>query len=284
MARFGERLRRGLTTEEQSPPGPTGEVIEPTATERLAALLAEQNEIHATLAEHREQRAELLKQDDSLGAIRALGTEDAELKLRLEQLGARVPDLERELAEERRAQFEAAWQSHRPGLATAQADLTEAIQNFFAVMERANALHARAAQGFGSRVADEFVRPPPTVIYNDWALREYLKAIERRQRPAAAAQLMVEMAFDAPFFVPAAERFVPKRVPYQLVEEISPIAPMRRVRLLHTVRASNLNIGHARLRAGEEMEFPARAAFALTYSGVGVYTDIETAETATAAA
>jgi len=44
-------------------------------------------------------------------------------------------------------------------------------------------------------------------------------------------------------------------------------------RILHTVRTANLNIGHARLRQGEEMPVPARAAFVLTYAGVAEYLD-----------
>ena len=247
-------------------------------------MLAEQGEINATLAEHRAKRAELLREDGELDldAIRAMQTADETLRLRLEQLAIRLPDVERELAQERREEWECAWQTHVPILAQAEAELMEAIQTFFAALEHANAVFVRA-QGFGERLR-EFVRPPPPIIFNEWALREYLKTVERRQQPAVALALVELTVDDAALFAPAAERFVPRRVPYRLVEEISPIAPMRKVRLLHTVRASNLAIGHAKLRAGEEMMFPARAAFVLTYSGVGVYTDVETAETATAAA
>ena len=49
------------------------------------------------LAEHREQRAELLREDGSLGAIRALATEDDGLNLRLEQLALRLAGVEQEL-------------------------------------------------------------------------------------------------------------------------------------------------------------------------------------------
>jgi hypothetical protein len=161
-------------------------------------------------------------------------------------------------------------------------ELAEAIRTFYTALRRAHERHT-AARVFGDRVTTEFVRPPPTEPINNYSLHVYLQAIEQRQQRIPPAP-MLEMLVEMPLHIPPAERFVPRRVPYQLVEEISPIAPMRRVRLLHTVRASNLNIGHARLRAGEEMAFPARAAFVLTFSGVGVYTDVETAETATAAA
>ena len=274
---FGKKAHSAGTS-----PEPEQQPVELSAQERLNALLAEQSTIHATLAEHREKRAQLLREDGTLGAIRALATEDDALKLRLEQLALRFADVERELAQERRDEFERAWLSHLPVLAQAEAELTEAIRAFFAAMERANAVYFRA-QGFGERLR-EFVRPPPPVIFNEWALREFVKAVERRQQPTASSAPMLEMLVEEPLHIPPDQRFVPRRVPYQLVEQISPIAPMRRVRLLHTVRASNLAIGHARLRAGEEMAFPARAAFMLTFSGVGEYTDVETAETAIAAA
>ena len=167
--------------------------------------------------------------------------------------------------------------------AQAEQRLAAAIAEIYSALTAVQDAHARAyRRGFADRLG-EFLKPPPSSPISDFALREYLKFAELRRQPTAAPAPMVEVAVEAPFFTPPAERFVPKRVPHQLVEEISPIAPMRRVRLLHTVRASNLAIGHARLRAGEEMAFPAKAAFVLTYSGVGVYTDGETAEATTAA-
>jgi hypothetical protein len=275
MPPFGSRRK---SAPETVSPDPTPEPAAPSAVERLQLLLSEQSEIRETLDLHREKRAVLLREDDEFDAIRALASEDAELRLRLEQIALRLPDIERELEQERREEFEAAWQSHRPGLAEAEAELTEATRTFLAALERANTVYGRA-QHFGERLR-EFVRPPPTGIFNEWSLREYLKAVALRQPPAVAMALVELTVDDAALFAPA-ERFAPRRVPYQLVEQVSPIAPMRRVRMLHTIRASNLNIGHARLKAGEEMELPARAAFVLTYSGCGEYTDA--AETTAAA-
>jgi hypothetical protein len=81
---------------------------------------------------------------------------------------------------------------------------------------------------------------------------------------------------------PWAPRFTPRRVPRDLVEQVSPLA-WRHVRVLHAFNASNLNFGHTRLEAGTEMHVPAPAAFAMTYAGVAEYLD-EAATTAASAA
>lgn len=280
MPPFGSR-KKPAPEDTQSDPALESQPVPSSALERLQTLVSEQAQINAMLEGHREKRAELLREDDEFDAIRELAREDEALRLRFEQISLRLPGIEQELEQERREEFEAAWQARRPILAATEAELTEATQAFLAALERANTVYGRAGH-FGERLR-EFVRPPPMLIFNEWSLREYLKAVALRQQPAVAMALVELTVDDAQLFAPT-ERFTPRRVPYQLVEQVSPIAPMRRVRMLHTIRASNLNIGHARLRAGEEMDFPARAAFVLTYSGCGVYTDVETAETTATAA
>jgi hypothetical protein len=79
---------------------------------------------------------------------------------------------------------------------------------------------------------------------------------------------------EVPPDTPAWRRFVPKRVSPDAVEAISPIAPPRRVHILHgPVRASNLAIGYARLFPGETPIVSARAAYALVASGIAEYID-----------
>ena len=282
----------GHTPRNRKPDTTSSAPAEPSPQNRLAAaeaalntLLAEQADIAATLEQHQQRRQELLQGDGDLQPILDLQAEDDRLKLRIEQIGTLLPDIEREIEQQRRANWEAAWQTHRPALAAAEAGLVQAIENFFAMLERANGLHARA-RGFGERLR-EFVAPPPPIIYNDWALREFVKAVARGQRqPAAGSQPMLELTVEAPLDIPAAERFKPRRVSVAEIEMISAIAEPRRVRIQHgPVRTANLNIGISRMFVGEEHIVPARAAHTLVASGVATYADeAETVETATAAA
>lgn len=283
MPVFGSKKQRPPESSPEAETAP-GEPTAP-ASERYAALVSEHAQINATLEEHREKRTELLREEDQLDldAIRALASEDEALKLRLEQIALRLPGIEQELAQERREEWEAAWQSHRPVLAVTEAELSEATRAFLAALERSNKVYARA-ESFGERLR-EFVRPPPTVVFNEWALRQYLQAIEaRRNQPVATPVPMLEMMVEAPLFMPAAERFVPKRVPVAEIEAIGVMAPSRKVRILHgPCRTTNLNVGISRMGVGEEHVLPAKAAFMLTYSGIAAYADVETAEAATAA-
>lgn len=281
MPPFGSRKNRSPET---LPVESTPELVEPSAQERYDALLAERAELEASIAGHRAERERLLHQAEvpSLGAITALATQTEAVRLQIEWLDRQLPALQDAIAEERRAQWEQAWQTHVPWLVEAQDRLAAAIAEFHLALHHAHEVHSRA-RGFGDRVSNTFVRPFPEEGYNRYATIQYLRTVELRQgiAPPPPPSMVVEL--DVAAGISAAPKFKPRRVPYDLVEQISPIAPMRRVRLLHTVRADNLNIGHLRLREGEEMMFPARAAFALTYAGVGVYTDEETADAATAA-
>ena len=275
MPPFGSRKAR---TPEIAQPEVAPEPALPPATERLNALLAEQSEINATLAEHREKRAELLCGDGSLGAIRALATEDDGLRLRLEQIALKLPGIERELAQERREEWERAWQSHRPGLAAAETELTAAIRTFYAALRRAHELHS-AARAFGDRVRNEFVRPPPTEPINNYSLHVYLQTVEQRQAPRALPAPMLDLMIEAPLHIPPQQRFVPHRVSVSEIEAISAIAPPRRVKInFGPVRTAHLNAGIARMHAGETHIVNARAAYALVHSGIGIYTDVDTAE------
>jgi hypothetical protein len=246
----------------------------------LCALFSEQASIERQLAEHRDERARLLREDGQLGAIRALASEDEGLRLRLEQIATQIPDLQAAIEAERLAQWETAWQAQRPQLAEAQERLADAIREFHGAMRHAHATHA-AAYAFGGRVTDEFVRPPPLDSYNDWSLLQFVATVARRQHAAQTPPPppMIELpvlADDTPAWLP---RFTPRKVPRDLVEQISPLG-WRRVRVLHSVNVTNLNFGHRLLAAGTEMDVPAPAAFAMTYAGVAEYCD----ETATAPA
>jgi hypothetical protein len=246
-----------------------------TTTERLNALLIEQGELRAVVADRQAERARLLREAEapSLGAVTALAAETDQAKLQLEWIAGQLPGLYAQLEAERAAAYEAAWQSHRPHLRAAEDRLRDAITEFHSALLHAHEAFA-AARGFGERVTDEFVRPPPLPpVYNDWSLQQYLAAIGRRQQAAPSMQV-IELSVEAWPDVPAVQRFVPRRVPYAEIEAISPIAAPRRVRILHgPIRTANLQCGIARMFAGEEHTVPARAAHALAGSGCAEYLD-----------
>jgi hypothetical protein len=278
---FGKKAHPPETPPVESTPEPA-EVL--SASERLNALLAEQAELEAAIATHREERARLMRESESpsLGAITALAAQTDQAKLRLEWIVHQLPGLQAQIAAEQAAQWEVTWQSHRPGLADAQTRLADAIREFHAALQGAHEVH-NAARGFGNRVTDEFVRPPP-VLYNDWSLREYVKTIEHRQQGGVAVPAgMMDLAIEAPLSVPSFRpRFTPRKVSMDEVEAISPLAEPRRVKILHgPVRASNLNFGIERMFEGEEHIVPARAAHALVASGIATY--VAEQETAPAA-
>jgi hypothetical protein len=247
--------------------------VEQSGEQRLAALLAEQAQTIATLAEHREQRERLLREGGSLGPVTAMATEDQTLKLRLEQIAYQIDDAQAVVDGERLAAWEAAWQARRPALATVEGELAEAIIALYAVLTRAHAVH-NAAAGFGDRVR-EFVAPPPLAPLSDYAMRQFVTTVEQRRQQADAQSVRaVEIFVDAD--VPLAQRFRPRRVSVDEIEAISPIAPPRKVRIVHgPVRAANLNIGIARMFPGEQHTVSARAAHALTASGCATYADNE---------
>jgi hypothetical protein len=281
MPPFGAKKAR--QPEASSEPAPL-ELPELSATERLNLLLAEQTELEAAIASHREERSRLMRESEapSLGAVTAIATQTEQARIRLEWIAAQLPGIYAQLEAERVAQWEHAWQTHRPHLQAAQDRLVAAIAEFHAALINAHKTHA-AAHGFGERVTNEFVRPPPPDYPTDWSLRQFMATVERRQRVVPAVQV-IELSVETWPDVPAAERFRPKRVPIAEVEAISAIAPPRAIRVLHgPVRTANLNTGIARMFAGEEHIVSARAAHTLVESGCAEYLDAETAEAATAA-
>jgi hypothetical protein len=86
-----------------------------SAEQRLAVLLAERDAIEHELAAHRSQREELLRQD-KLTQITELAAADDQLRLRLEAIDARLPDVQAAVYAARRAAHEATRQEHRPAL------------------------------------------------------------------------------------------------------------------------------------------------------------------------
>ncbi len=263
----------------RKPTPPSPEPAQQSAQERLGVLLDEQAQIIATLAAHREQRERLLREGGSLEPVTAMASEDQTAKLRLEQIAYAIDDAQAAVDRERLAAWEAAWEARRPALAAIEAQLAEAISALYAALTRAHELH-NAAAGFGERVR-EFVAPPPLFPLSDFALRQFVATVEQRRQQADAQVRAVEIFIDAN--VPLRSRFVPRKVPIDEIEAISPIAPPRRVRVLHgPVRAANLNVGIARMFPGEQHTVSARAAHALVGSGCAEYLDEPAAATAAA--
>jgi hypothetical protein len=245
-----------------------------SAEQRLAVLLAERDAIEHELTAHRSQREELLRQD-KLTQITELAAVDDRLRLRVEAIDAQLPDVQAAVYAARLAAHEVAWQEHRPVLEQAQQELATAIRGFYGALTRAHELHNAAHRaGFGNELGEFFVRPPPTSPINDYSLRQYVAAVAQRQQaqlPAPEPVIVLEPDTNAPM---ATRRFVPRRVSPDEVEGISPIAPPRRVHILHgPVRTANLNIGYARLHPGETPIVSARAAHALVASGIAEYFD-----------
>lgn len=280
MLRFGHQgvvMAFGKKTAAAPPPEsiPSPPAIELSATERLRALGEEREAIAAALAQQGLERERLMRDGGSLEQVEALDAADRRARLRLEQIDALAVPLQGQIAEERRAAWEAAWQARRPALAEAETELVAAIGALYPALDHAhNTYNAAIAAGFAERLKAEFLQPPPKLL-SDYALREYRKAVERRAAPWSdhAAAPVIELPTMDDSRAPSwKSRFRPRKVPRDLVEQISPLEE-RRVRVLHTFNASNLNFGHIRLLAGTEMMVPAPAAFAMTYAGVAEYID-----------
>jgi hypothetical protein len=269
------------------PPEPAPEP-EQSAEEHLAALLAEQMEIERELARHRELRQRWLT--DGSGDLVALGQiaeADDQRRQRAAALVALIADAQTAVRQEQAALRAADWAARAQELDAAMEGTAAAIRAYEAASSRYRDLHRWAVQsGFDAELRAQFVTPPHPQI-NPWVFATFVRAVDECQQRRATLQAMA----DAPplpaidyadlFDGPAPPRFTPKRVDPHEVERISAIAEPRRVRLLHgPVKASNLNVGIARMRAGEEHVVPARAAYALVASGIATYAD----EAATAAA
>jgi hypothetical protein len=173
--------------------------------------------------------------------------------------------------QERAATRQAEWQGRSPALLAAQTALADAIRNYEATAAEVRALHNETVRaGFGAELATEFFPPPP--FAHPYAFQTFVQTVESRQQMQAQATEPA-IVFE-PDDVVALRRFSPRKVPLDEIEAISPLAPPRRVHILHgPVRASNLAIGYARLFPGETPIVSARAAHALVASGCAEYLD-----------
>ena len=134
MPPFGTRKTATLLSD------PAPEPVEPSAAERLSALLTEQAQIIASLAAHQKERARLLREDGQLDALTALVTDDDRLRLRLEQIATQLPDVQAAVEQERRAAWEAEWLTHRPALAAIEVELEAAIRGAYATYVLTNSM------------------------------------------------------------------------------------------------------------------------------------------------
>jgi hypothetical protein len=268
---FGSKKTRAT---EPSPELQPEQSTQMSAWERLTTLLNEQSDLEAIIAGHREERAQLMRDSDApaFDAITAIAAQTEQAKLRLEWIAHQLPGLQAEVERQQAAAWEAAWQVERPALAEAQAELVTAIKQFYAALRRAHELHGAAVR-FGERLR-EFVPPPPPIQFNNWSLGQYLAIIEQREQAQEATAPAITFEFESVDVLPA-RRFRPRKVSYEAIEAISPLLPHRRVRVTEgPLRMTGFNnIGRSRLMAGEEIWLPARAAFAVTESGAGIYLD-----------
>jgi hypothetical protein len=284
MPPFGARK---ASPAESKPPEPVPPALTPT--ERLNALLIEQAELQAVVADRQAERARLLREAEapSLGAVTAIATETDQAKLRLEWIAGQLPGIYAEVERERAEAWEAEWQLCRPQLAAAQARLVSAIGEFYGALREAHVAHTQH-RAFGARMTNEFVRPPPAEPLSDWALRQFLLTVEQRRQSAAAVTPIdtvaeaIELTVDEQPATLWRPKFVPRRVSQDELQAISPLAPMRTVKVLHgPLRMLGLLPGYSRVQEGAVMTMPARAAYAVVHSGAGEYVDdVQTGETA----
>jgi hypothetical protein len=256
-------------------PEPTQQQPEPSAEQRLVELLAEQAEIQRELTEHREQRQRWLTDGGDLGRITELATGDDKLRLRAEQLDALLPAAQQAVRQEQAAVRQARWHELVPGLELAMLDTANAIRAYGEASERYRRLHFSATQqGYSDELRERFITPTHA-LHNPYVFENFVHAVDRcqqRQQALATEPVIVLEAGDAPPFHPP--RFVPHRVPVAEVEAISVSAPPRPIRVQHgPVRTAVLNVGIARMFAGEVHILPAKAAHILVRSGVAVYHD-----------
>jgi hypothetical protein len=258
-----------------APPAAEPVTRESSAEQRLVELLAEQAEIQRELTEHREQRQRWLTDGGDLGRITELATGDDKLRLRVEQVDALLPAAQQAVRQEQAAVRQARWHALAPDLELAMLDTANAIRAYGEASERYRKLHFSATQqGYSDELRERFITPTHA-LHNPYVFENFVTAVERcqqRQQAVGVEPAIVLEAGDAPPFHPP--RFVPRRVSVAEVERISAIAPPQRVRIVHgPVRTANLQIGIARMHPGETHIVSARAAYALTASGVAEFAD-----------
>jgi hypothetical protein len=287
MPPFG--ARRSKPPETPLEPAETSQ-REQLAEERLAALLAEQSEIERELAEHRTLRERWVATGDgTLIDLAQTAEADDQRRQRAEQLVPLVADAQAAVRNERAAKRAAQWDALAQDLEAAMQDTVDAIRGYDAASDRYRDVHWRATQsGFDAELREQFVSPPSPQI-NPWVLHAFTVAVEQCQQRqhlvrASTERMLEALDYAELFDGPAPPRFVPKRVDPREVEAISAVAGPRRVRIdFGPVKTSSLNVGIARMRAGEEHVVPARAAFALVASGIASYADVDEPAAATAA-
>jgi hypothetical protein len=103
---------------------------------------------------------------------------------------------------------------------------------------------------------------------------QFAGAVEQRRQQGSFAQVEATI-IPAPSFSLRAPRDQWKplhdgRVPPDLIEAISALAPERQVRFLHRVNIHKVAPGYTTVEAGTEMWLSARAAFACSYVGAAI--------------
>jgi hypothetical protein len=280
MPPFGSR-KNAAPPPEPAPPEP-----EPSAQQRLAELLAERSSIGRELTEHREQHQRWLTDGGPIDRIAALAQDDDKLRLRAEQLDALLPAAQAAVQQERAAAWRARWQELVPNLEAAQADTAAAIRAYDEASERYRRLHGEATQsGYTAELRKRFVTPPHPQI-NPWVFEQFVAAVERRGPPQAVVEATTVIPAPALGLGVLRDPWKPLhggKVPPDLIEAISALAPERQVRFLHRVDIFRIAPGYTVVEAGTEMWLTARAAFAATYVGAAEYIDVAQPVTAPAA-
>jgi hypothetical protein len=155
-------------------------------------------------------------------------------------------------------------------------DTANAIHAYNEASERYRRLHWHAVQsGYEAEFRERFVTPPHQQI-NPWVFQTFVDTVTRSQSPQAVIEATVIPAPSLGLGV-LHDPWKPLhggKVPPDLIEAISPLAPDRQVRFLHRVRIDKVAPGHLVAEAGSEMWLNARGAFACCYIGAAEYIDV----------
>jgi hypothetical protein len=281
MPPFGDKKAKPAT------PAPAADVVPATPEQQLAALLAEQADIDRELGEHRTLRERWMV--DGVGALDRLAEiaqGDDKLRQRAQELVALVADAQEAVRQERAAKRRAQWQTLAQDLEEAQAATAAAIRAYEGASERFRKLHWRATQaGYEAELRERFCSPPATQ-HNPWVFSQFVMAVEQRRQPrpmVVEATIIPAPSFGLRFPRDPWKPLHDRRVPPDLIEAISPLAPDRQVRFLHRVNIFKVQPGYATVEAGTEMWLSARAAFACNYVGAAEYIDVAQSAEAPAA-
>jgi hypothetical protein len=267
-----DRRRRPQSEATEPPAGPEPPPAEQSAEQRLVELLAEQGKIERELTEHREQRQRWLTDGGPIDRVAKLAEGDDRLRLRAEQLTALLPAAQAAVRQEQAAARQAHWHGLMPDLEAAMLDTANAIRAFSEAAERYRRLHWHAVQsGYEAEFRERFVTPPHQQV-NPWVMEQFAAAVERRGQPHAVIEATIIPAPSLGLGV-LRDPWKPLhggRVPPDLIEAISALAPARQVRFLHRVNIFRVAPGYTVVEAGTELWLNARAAFACCYIGAAV--------------